>query len=1827
MIADRSISRRAGDDCIVTQAQSQVQSFFDELKNGTQNYRTIASLGGQIAQEYRGRCILELLQNAHDALSNVEHDAPQQISFVLSTSPEPVLLVGNSGHPFCIRDFKGICQLGQSPKNPNKSVGNKGLGFRSVLEVSTCPEIWSIAPPGSDRSFVFRFDPSVSDRVAALARELEEQGLDVRSPFDPKCPLLDWSQEQLNQYRERLSDTNLDAAREAKNFLSPYLFPLQIEGVLPEVERLLSAGYSTVVRLRLDGGRVGTIEGAVQSVKNQLQELDARSMIFLSHLEKLVIDIDNERRILERIVDSDIELSGCQRTRQQRLLVGCSGPTPEDNTTHQFQVWTRIIGGDEEPDQAECLRNVVKHLPNRWPEIRQVAVGIAVEEAFEPEEGVFVIFLPTEMTTGTGAYINAPFYGSLNRRRIDFGDCYNKLLLESVLDLCLDAVSELISEEPEDWRAQAVIDLLSSPAMVGGSMWRFMDRLHERAAEQDRTLEDQALILCDDGWHVPGGVRMMPDILDHNLIGAERWREHAEFSVVSTVLDGRQASVESLLTKLNCTLIPTCDEWCRTIEQVATNVQARKIVVTWDDFLRSLVTVLPDDLRSGPKPWTKDPDPLATGRFLPTQDERLLSASDPAKLFFQPVRGADAVAELVREIPNSVKHLVAFLHQDIRTREEGPQGRNTAVQKFLNDRFVRTFEREELLRVVLEALPPLPVSHGGPESELCAELFAWTIKLLGDEELETSLPLIKRLPVACHGGWFAMSEATFGPGWPDRLGDLVWSFADELPEGAAIQLRKTILLPPNDPRWRVAVEDWDELFDRAGVFDGLRLQNVPRVRFYMSSNSYELPANPPTGTPQTAWDDWRNVVHDQVEPWYTSSHEYTLSGIQLLPEIHYIETLSQSGRHALSRLVLDSLGSWPTGWESATIRKFDGRPWSESVTSPLKYWLETLAWFNDSANVERPLSQRWLVPESLLRGQSDRYSHLDPLSLDLAHRLNNEPKLKAALIGLGINIYPTEDDWMGPELLETLAAAWAANRVPTRLFDMFLGQVRDAWRHFDPDKGLPKTFLVWTGRRTFSTLGLDKLADVYLPDDRGRTRSLRERGMPILEMQAADANRMTEVLLAATDIRQASMLKERFLIDGDPWTGVVDGIPTLDESGYAAWLPVTLLTVAAHGGTNPTGATTKTWSEAADRLRSAHVLECETIAVELVDNDVVASSQLEAQWLPGDVLAIRRDVELSYEKLAPAAQAMLDRQDLLKDLRLVLGTLAGQKDPTSEQIEVAMERAEIDAQALADIRHQWAGNISLLVDRIRPVLELLGVLTDELDAVSTDIECLTEWLSSNLQQWSAPDLLSAAQRSPDDRAMGESAWCTLGDVAQLPAWNKALAALGDRYVTVENHRVDEQTQAHLEEAMPLLRGLARYVAIDTGNPDLFSKIEAESQSFERDNDWSTRWWEVPFGVVIDKLHTKYAEISGAECHLGVLEGVKTVDDLRTAFQTRGIATDHDPYEIAGRNKKWLDEMLLSTHDLHREWVEFNTPNSIAPEPPEPPFELDPVAYLHQWSDAELLERALRIIDDEEFIKVCDGCTSPDDMRKRLELTPENIRARRQERLRRNREQERSRRTFDVAGAPFEVGTESYDDLFERLNNLAEPEGPNAHKDETTPLAKPSLSGSGSGGGGRRAGRISHRRPSDNLRELVGVVGEMHAYRFLRAKFGGDIVTRDAWVSEIRLKVLPLVKGEPDNTSDSHGFDFQFIHRRRKWHVEVKATTEDDPQFDLGISEINTATHLARARGGSWRILRVRNALSDQPEFDWLPNPFEEGSSKLFRLHKGGMRVSYTRKKT
>lgn len=72
--------------------------------------------------------------------------------------------------------------------------------------------------------FSFRFDPAVIDEVQAVAHDLVRRGLDVLSPFDSDRALVDWSHEQLEQFRRAVKESKSDFAAEVKH-LSPYQLP------------------------------------------------------------------------------------------------------------------------------------------------------------------------------------------------------------------------------------------------------------------------------------------------------------------------------------------------------------------------------------------------------------------------------------------------------------------------------------------------------------------------------------------------------------------------------------------------------------------------------------------------------------------------------------------------------------------------------------------------------------------------------------------------------------------------------------------------------------------------------------------------------------------------------------------------------------------------------------------------------------------------------------------------------------------------------------------------------------------------------------------------------------------------------------------------------------------------------------------------------------------------------------------------------------------------------------------------------------------------------------------------------------------------------------------------------------------------------------------------------------------------------------------------------------------------------------------------------------------------------------------------------------------
>ena len=98
----------------------------------------------QVASDYRGRLVYELLQNADDAMADASTTS-DRVSFLVT---DDELWIANTGRALTDSDVLGLCGLGASSKvdaagNRRASIGHKGLGFKSVLEVTDEPSVFS----------------------------------------------------------------------------------------------------------------------------------------------------------------------------------------------------------------------------------------------------------------------------------------------------------------------------------------------------------------------------------------------------------------------------------------------------------------------------------------------------------------------------------------------------------------------------------------------------------------------------------------------------------------------------------------------------------------------------------------------------------------------------------------------------------------------------------------------------------------------------------------------------------------------------------------------------------------------------------------------------------------------------------------------------------------------------------------------------------------------------------------------------------------------------------------------------------------------------------------------------------------------------------------------------------------------------------------------------------------------------------------------------------------------------------------------------------------------------------------------------------------------------------------------------------------------------------------------------------------------------------------------------------------------------------------------------------------------------------------------------
>ena len=488
-------------ETVIQKTIGEIRTFLDELANGTSNYKSLHNLTEQVEHQYHGRFLIELIQNAHDALFDIEKqkfdkdtsEDDGRIEVVITNEPPfGALYVANDGLPFTESNFISLSRFGQSDKDPEKHIGNKGIGFRSVLEISREPEIFSRKEKKSSsfNGFTFRFKPGIIQSfekpIQALLNGNDNPSLDIGRPV----PLVDWGSGKIHAFRERCMGLGFEGVASELRFLSPYLLPepINAQDNTPLVRQFEKNGFATVVRLPF------TTEMARDLTLKNVEELDENTVLFLNKAKSLWIETPGTKRYVTRKIRSLPEKGDAQEVDIDVIV-----DETRDTNTKRYWLWEWAVGGEENPKEAEEIREAVSSLPGKWPKVRKAEVSLAVRVGESPEKGLISIFLPTEQSSGAACHLNGPFYGDISRTEVDFAKPFNKLLLGKIAKRAAHIVSKHLGGKGLD-EARAILDILVpiSSQEANGKNW--FSLIEKEFSKLGLNIKEEHLLKTSDAW-------------------------------------------------------------------------------------------------------------------------------------------------------------------------------------------------------------------------------------------------------------------------------------------------------------------------------------------------------------------------------------------------------------------------------------------------------------------------------------------------------------------------------------------------------------------------------------------------------------------------------------------------------------------------------------------------------------------------------------------------------------------------------------------------------------------------------------------------------------------------------------------------------------------------------------------------------------------------------------------------------------------------------------------------------------------------------------------------------------------------------------------------------------------------------------------------------------------------------------------------------------------------------------------------------------------------------------------------------------------------------
>ena len=318
-----------------------------------------------IGREYHGRFLIELLQNAADAWRSDDRSNNNNRSKVaVIITDEPALVVANQGVPMSAKVIiESLGHIGASTKSEGEAIGHKGIGFKSVLEITLTPEIYTGLQSNTDRVDV-RFDPRLAyTKIKEASPEWSSlisgvQGINVQEIYSP-VPVL--------------------------------RFPIWNNNVPAIVSELITEKYDTIVRLPFDEYYSDRLnldkEKWLSNVRDSLRDVSDQILLLLGCFSEVVID--------DRIANkSEVVIPKWRKFYSQ----------------HNSESTKEVIKVFRNKKLSSSWLLFRKALPNRVNLAGEIAIGIRCDggpargnirsAAEEGASAPFHLFFPTRISSG-----------------------------------------------------------------------------------------------------------------------------------------------------------------------------------------------------------------------------------------------------------------------------------------------------------------------------------------------------------------------------------------------------------------------------------------------------------------------------------------------------------------------------------------------------------------------------------------------------------------------------------------------------------------------------------------------------------------------------------------------------------------------------------------------------------------------------------------------------------------------------------------------------------------------------------------------------------------------------------------------------------------------------------------------------------------------------------------------------------------------------------------------------------------------------------------------------------------------------------------------------------------------------------------------------------------------------------------------------------------------------------------------------------------------------------------------------------------------------------